>query len=160
MVRSRQLSKWWCWSWNKSTSLNACWLSSLSPASSANSRCWAFILLLINALRDCVFTVWIRANRVNCSTINSHFYTILHTIWSCLSAWNLGRFQKKTDNFAFWSYNKLCCLTMTLYCSMRHMFDVIQLWCHQAIKYVYYRVFIPISNCTKSIKIDQEMPEL
>jgi len=62
VVRSRQLSKWWCWSWNKSSSLSASCVSAL-PASSASSRCWARILLCINALHDCVFTVWIRANR-------------------------------------------------------------------------------------------------
>jgi len=67
VVRSRQLSKWWCWSWNRSPSLNASSSSAL-PASSANSRCWAFILLCINALHDRVFTVWIRAKRAFCST--------------------------------------------------------------------------------------------
>ena len=38
--------------------------------------------------------------------------------------------------------------------------DVMQLWRHQAIKYKNCWVFLPVSTSTKSIKIDQETPEL
>jgi len=65
VVRSRQVRRWWCCSWNTSTSLRSSAPS--SPLSRANSSASAFCFPRRNVLFANNLAAWIRASRVFCA---------------------------------------------------------------------------------------------